>query len=74
MAVRTRDRLFVEYPDVVSVEQMCKMLGGIGKRTAYSLLKCGDIRYLKISKSFKIPKINIIDYCLAQNEFFDVSI
>ena len=37
--MRRRDKIFEEYPDVVSVDQMCVMLGGIGKRTAYSLLK-----------------------------------
>ena len=34
--MRRRDKIFEEYPDVVSVEQMCVMLGGIGKRTAYA--------------------------------------
>ena len=64
MAVRLRERLFANYPDVVSVEQMCAMLGGIGKKTAYDLLKAGEIRYLKIGKSFKIPKISVIEYLI----------
>ena len=29
--------LFTEYPDVVNVEQMCEMLGGICDKTAYRL-------------------------------------
>lgn len=31
--------LFTEYPDVVNVEQMCEMLGGICDKTAYKLLR-----------------------------------
>ena len=34
--------LFAEYPDVVNVEQMCEMLGGICDKTAYRLLKSGE--------------------------------
>ena len=48
-----------EYPVVM---RMCVMLGGIGKKTAYELLKRGTIHYVKIGKSFKIPKIYVIEY------------
>lgn len=54
--------LFRDYPDVVTIDQLCEMLGGIGLKTAYSLLHNGDIRYLKVGKSFRIPKCNIIAY------------
>ena len=36
--------LFADYPDVVNVEQMCEMLGGICDKTAYRLLKSGKIK------------------------------
>jgi len=39
--------LFTEYPDVVNVEQMCEMLGGICDKTAYRLLKSGKIKILE---------------------------
>lgn len=65
MSTKRRERLFANYPDVVSVEQMCAMLGGIGKRTAYSLLRDGEIHYVRIGKSFKIPKISIIEYLVG---------
>jgi hypothetical protein len=32
-------KMFREYPDIVNVAQMRKMLGGIGRNTAYDLLK-----------------------------------
>ena len=31
--------LFTDYPDVVNVQQMCEMLGGICDKTAYRLLQ-----------------------------------
>ena len=57
MVAKRKERLFSEYPDVVGVEQMCVMLGGIGKRTAYELLRSGEIRSLKIGKSFIIAGV-----------------
>lgn len=55
MALTYQGKLFAEYPDVVSVRQMCIMLGGISMKTAYKLLGNGEIHHLKIGKSFKIP-------------------
>ena len=64
--MRRRDKIFEEYPDVVSVEQMCVMLGGIGKRTAYRLLKDGAIRYVKVGRSFKIPKTSVVEFMVGK--------
>ncbi|MDY5510276.1 helix-turn-helix domain-containing protein [Dysosmobacter sp.] len=66
MASRHKEKLFSEYPDVVTVKQMCSMLGGISMKTAYRLLEDGTIRYLKIGKSFKIPKVYIIEYLVGE--------
>ena len=65
MKAARKGMLFADYPDVVNVEQLCVMLGGIGKRTAYGLLKEGKIHCIKVGKSFKIPKISIINYPLG---------
>ena len=65
MANKRREKLFSDYPDVVTVKQMCVMLGGISMKTAYKLLEDGDIRFLKIGKSFKIPKVFIIEYLVG---------
>lgn len=46
-------------------EHMCIMLGGISMKTAYKLLGNGEIHHLKIGKSFKIPKICVIEYLLG---------
>ncbi len=54
--------LFCAYPDVVTIKQMCEMLGGICEKTGYRLLHSGKIKYVAIGRSYRIPKINIIDY------------
>ena len=65
MSKKGRGVIFADYPDVVNVEQMCSMLGGIGKKTAYDLLRNGDIQSIKLGKSFKIPKVCIIEYLVG---------
>ena len=44
--------LFTEYPDVVNVEQMCEMLGGICDKTAYRLLKSSAVIIESRSSTF----------------------
>ena len=51
--------MFSEYPDIVTVPQMCKMLGGISLKTGYRLLKKGEIESFSIGRIYRIPKINI---------------
>ena len=47
MTAKHRKMMFANYPDVVCVDQLCAMLGGIGKKTAYDLLRSGEIRCIK---------------------------
>ncbi len=49
------------YPDVMSIDEMCKALS-IGKKTGYKLLQTGQIRCLKIGRAYRIPKINLLEY------------
>ena len=53
--------MFKQYPDVVTVEQLCAMLN-VGKNTAYNLINQNIIRSVKIGRVYKIPKNNIIRY------------
>ena len=53
--------MFVSYPDVVSVAQLQQMLG-IGKNTAYNLIKKKIIKSVRIGRVHKIPKANVIKY------------
>ena len=53
--------MFNEYPDLITVVQLQKMLN-IGRNTAYKLLQDKIIKSIRIGKVHKIPKINVIEY------------
>lgn len=59
--------LFTAYPDVITIQQLQDMLQ-VGRNTAYQLLKTGQIKTIKTSKSGKyiILKKNVIDYLTNQ--------
>ena len=53
--------MFREYPDVVSVSQLQKMLG-VGRNTAYKLLSEQSIKSKKVGRVYLIPKTNVIKF------------
>lgn len=53
--------MFENYPDVVTVDDLTKMLH-IGKNTAYKLINNKVIKSVKIGKVHKIPKSYIMEY------------
>jgi excisionase family DNA binding protein len=59
--LNTGDSMFHTYPDVMSVKQLCKALD-ISCTTAYGLLREGNLHCLKVGRSYKIPKVNLIKY------------
>ena len=54
--------MFSKYPDVVEVNQLREMLGGISRKLAYKLLADNEIRSVRIGRTYKIPKACIIEY------------
>lgn len=64
----TYNIMFRDYPDVVNVNEMCKMLGGISAKLAYKLLSSNRIQSIKIGRTYKIPKVFIVEYLIGQNE------
>lgn len=44
-----KSSMFEKYPDVVEVDDLRKMLGGISRRLAYRLLAEQEIRCIKVS-------------------------
>lgn len=54
--------MFRDYPDVVTVEQMCEMLGGVSTKTGYRLLKDGTIKSFVVGRRYRIPKLYILEY------------
>ena len=57
--------MFSEYPDVVSVKDLIKMLS-ISRSTALSLLQNQTIPNFKIGRIYKIPKKCVIKYIESQ--------
>ena len=58
--------MFDNYPDVVEVEDLRKMLGGISRKLAYRLLADDEIRSVKVGRSYKIPKVCVIEYLMGE--------
>lgn len=64
MAISTKDAyrvMFKEFPDVVDVDQMSRMLG-ISTKTGYRLLPENQIMHFKVGRTYKIPKLHILAY------------
>lgn len=47
--------------EILNIDDVCEILC-IGKNTAYSLLKSGELKGFQCGKSWKIPKVSIIKY------------
>lgn len=59
---------FTAYPDVVTLKEMRKMLGGISEKKALDLLHDKRIRSFYIDGRYLIPKICIVDYLTMGDE------
>jgi len=55
-----------EYPDVLSFEQMCKILG-VSHKTGYKLLQDEKVSNIKIGRAYRIPKPHMIAYLMNGN-------
>ena len=53
--------LLENYPDVMNIDQMSELLG-ISTKTGYRLLKDGIIAALKVGRTYRIPKVSILNY------------
>ena len=61
-----KETMFAEYPDVVEVNDLRKMLGGISKKLAYRLLSEQEIRSVRVGRTYKIPKVCVIEYLMGE--------
>jgi excisionase family DNA binding protein len=59
--------MYTAYPDVVTIEQMCEMLGGISKKTGYRLLQNGVIKSLMVGRRYRIPKVYVLEYLIQSS-------
>jgi len=60
------ENLFENYPDVVKVEQLKKMLPKMGKNKIYKLLQENKIYSKKIGRDYYIPKTSVIKYLMEK--------
>lgn len=58
--------IFNDYPDVVNFEQLCEMLGNVGKTLAYKLLRSNEIESFKLGRNYRILKSKVIEYLKRQ--------
>ena len=55
--------MLMEYPDILSFEQMCEALG-VSPKTGYKLLRDNKITCLKVGRAYRIPKAHILTYLI----------
>jgi excisionase family DNA binding protein len=54
------------YPDLLTVKDIQDILH-IGRSTAYSLLKSGEVKAMRIGSIYRIPKVNLQDYIIRNS-------
>ena len=54
-------RSYDELPLALKVEDLMPLLG-IGRNTAYELVRCGQIRSIRVSRQLRIPKDAVIAF------------
>ena len=69
MAQRDAYKLMLkDYPDVMSIEQMCEILS-ISTKTGYRILREGKICCLKVGRAYRIPKAHLFTFlCIGCGE------
>ena len=65
--------MFSDYPDVVTVAQLRKMLG-ISRHLAYELICEKKIKAFQLGNSYKIPKVSVIEYIIQSQENLEQSL
>ena len=58
--------MLTDYPDVLDIQQMSQALG-VSTKTSYQLLRSGAISYLKIGRSYRVPKVKLLAYLQADS-------
>lgn len=55
-----------DYPDVMNIEDMSKALS-ISTKTGYKLIREGKITAMKVGRTYRIPKIHLLNYLQIMN-------
>ena len=59
--------MFLDYPDLVTVQDVMKMLG-ISRVCVYRLIHSGELKALKVGSGYRVPKANVIDFVMKGGE------
>ncbi len=54
------------YGELLNIGEVMEILG-IGKNSAYSLLRSGEIKGFRLTRKWKIPKQSVLDFINRQN-------
>lgn len=60
-------QMFKQYPDIMSIKQLQDALH-IGRAKAYQLIRDNHIKYIRIGKKIRIPKIYLIEFVCSQDD------
>ncbi|MCD8049607.1 MAG: helix-turn-helix domain-containing protein [Clostridia bacterium] len=60
-------KMLKAYPDVLRIEQVCEILGGISTKTGYKMLKSKKIDCIKVGREYRVTKLNIVDFLMKSN-------
>lgn len=61
-----RPTSFEDLPLTLRVEELMPILG-IGRNTAYELIRSGQIRSIRVGRQLRIPKGAVLDFLTQQN-------
>ena len=50
-----------DYPDVMNIEQVSQILG-VSTSTGYKLIRDGQLCCLKVGRTYRIPKVHLLEY------------
>lgn len=56
------EKLFSDYPDVLTVKQFRAMLGGMNEKLALQIIRDNLVGHFCIGRTLYIPKLYAIDY------------
>ena len=56
-----------ELPLVLRVEDLMPILG-IGRNTAYALVRSGKIRSIKVNRQIRIPRDAVVEFLQGKND------
>lgn len=65
--------LFKNFPDVIEVKDLPRMLPNVKLSKAYSLIRNKEIYSIKVGVNYAIPKIAVIEYLLGNKKSFELN-